>query len=182
MVALSWLLRSVAIALAIAANAAHAEGPADRSCEHSASRLIPFEAPTASDLLIVAIGPGPCHLASFSFTVTSHEGTVLYRYVSTFKQHTTMQWDDPGLIDEARRLVEDTASQALVARSEIPAPMVPEADKEGDVVLAVPASVYERLLDSGQPMLVHSTYYEGTMFVMFDPVTNSARIVAQWSL
>jgi len=107
---------------------------------------------------------------------------MLYSYVAPFKKHVATQWDDPALPEEARQFVNDTASHALVARSEFPIPKPPGTAEEGEAELTVPASVFKRLVSSGQSMLYHPTYYEGGQYVIFDPTTRAARVVAQWGV
>ena len=154
-----------------------AQSLAGPSCRFSVRRQIPFSSPTAQDRLTVSIGAGPCHSARLSFVVTSAQGGVLYRYVAPFKRHVSTPWDDPELPRIARQFVDDTALGALVPKTELPSAK-PESDAEdADGMLAVPAPVFQRLIGSGQPMLYHPTSYKGGQYVVFDPVTRSARVV-----
>ncbi|WP_200232045.1 hypothetical protein [Rubrivivax gelatinosus] len=128
------------------------------------------------------IGPGACHSAMLSFVVVSAKGKTLYRYVAPFKKHTATQWDEPSLPEEARQFVKDVASQALVRQDQRPKAESQDEAEEGELALAVPKAVLNRLVSSGQPMLYHPTYYEGGQYVMFDPVTRTARVVAVWGV
>src|SRR6185369_2270465 len=138
-------LRCAATVLALALAGAHAQSPSDPPCQHSVSRQIPFTSPAAKERLTVTIGPGACHSAELSIVVTSARGKMLYSYVAPFKKHVATQWDDPALPEEARQFVNDTASHALVARSEFPIPKPPGTAEEGEAELTVPASVFKRL-------------------------------------
>src|SRR5262249_52739620 len=140
---------------------AHAQSANDPPCQYSVSRQIPFTSPSAKERLTVAIGPGACHSAELSIVVRSERGKVLYSYVAPFKEHVATPWDEPSLPESARQFVNDTAAHALVAEGDLPAPKPEGEAEEGEAVLAVPASVFKRLVSSKQPMLCHATYYEG---------------------
>ncbi len=159
-----------------------AASPGDTPCHYAVSRTLPFTSAASRDRLTVSISRGPCVSAKLSIVVVSSRGNVLYRYVAPFKQHVATDWDSPDLVKDAHRFVEDTASHALVPRDELPKPKPPGQAEDTDPELKVPADVYQRLISSGQPMIEHDTYYEGGRYVMFDPTTHAARVVAVWGL
>ena len=159
-----------------------AQGALDPPCQSSVSRQIAFASRTAKDSLTVSIGPGACHSATLSIVVTSSRGKVLYRYVALFKKHVATQWDDPERPQLARDFLNETASHALVSKGDRPVPKPADQAEEGDAVLTVPAPVFARLASRGQPMLYHPTYYEGGQYVVYDPATRTARVVAQWGV
>jgi hypothetical protein len=171
-----------AAVLGLALGGVQAQSPADPPCQYTVSRQVSFTSPTAKNQLTVSIGPGACHSAELSIVITSARGEVLYRYVALFKKHVVTQWDDPSLPEDAREFVNETASRALIPRSEVPSPKARGQTEEGEAELTVPVPVYKRLVSSGQPMLYHRTYYEGGQYVVFDPVTRRARVVALWGV
>jgi hypothetical protein len=176
------LLSVSAALLSGAADAQEARPLAGPPCQTLVKRPIAFSSPTAEDRLTVSIGPGACHSARLSIVVTSVRGEVLYRYVAPFKRHVVTPWDDPELPNVARQFVADTAMHAAIRKDEIPAPKPEGQADPSDATLAVPASVFERLASSGQPMLYHQTYYEGGQYVVFDPRSRIARVVVRQGL
>jgi hypothetical protein len=175
-------LRTATAALALVLTNAHAQSPADPPCQYSTGRQIAFTSPASKERLTVGIGPGACHSATLSIVVTSPQGKVLYRYAAPFNRHVAIQWDDPGLPDEAREFVDNTTAHALVPKENLPDPAPKGEADEGQAELLVSASVYKRLVSSGQPVLYHPTYYEGGQYVVFDPATRAARVVARWGV
>lgn len=168
--------------LAVLAAAAQAKPPADEPCQYSVSRQIPFAAPTAQDRLTVSIGPGPCYLARLTITVTSDQGKLLYSYTSPLSPHIDMDIKHPELAKEARRFADDTVTYTLVRKNDRPVPKARPVAEEGDPIFKVPLDIYKRLMARGQPMLYHSTYYEGGQYVVFDPEIGKARVVAEAGL
>lgn len=174
--------RTAVAITAFSAASALAQSPNDAACQHSVKKPIAFASAKAHDHLTVRIGPGPCHAAELSITVTSAAGRVLYRYVAPFKKHVVEQWNDPDLIEVARAFVGDTASQAIVATSELPTPKVRGQTVDGESALTVPASVFKRIVSAHQPALYHSTYHDGGQYVAFDPAVRRVRVIAQWGV
>ena len=173
----------VAVAsLALQTTGAQAQQTSDPRCQSSMSRHVAFASRTAKDNLTVSIGPGACHSATLSIVVTSSRGKVLYSYVAPFKRHVAIQWDDPELPQLARAFVQETASHALVLKGDRPVPQPADQAEEGDAVLTVPAVVYARLVSGGKPILYHLTYYEGGQYIVYDPSTRTARVIAQWGV
>ena len=174
-------LAAVAVLL-LQVTGAQAQTASDPPCQGSVSRAITFESRTTKDKLTVSIGPGACHLATLSIVVHSSRGKVLYRYGAPFKKHLAVHWDDPELPQLALKFINETASHALVAKAERPAPKPLDQAEEGEAVLTVPAPVFARLTSGGQPMLYHPTYYEGGRYVVYDPVSRTSRVVAEWGV
>lgn len=176
------LSRTAILTLALLSTGAQAQSPSDPPCQYSTTQPISFASPTSKDRLTVSIGPGACHSAMLSFVVVSAKGKTLYRYVAPFKKHTATQWDEPSLPEEARQFVKDLAAQAIVQKDQLPKPKLQDETEEGEPALTVPQAVFNRLVTNGQPMLYHPTYYEGGQYVMFDPHTRTARVVAVWGV
>lgn len=160
----------------------NAQAPANASCQISVSRQIPFSSTAAKDRLTVSIGPGACHTAELSVIVVSSSGKVLYRYVAPFKKHVSTQWDDPALPNDAHQFVKETAANALVPIGKRPIAKPKDQIKEGDAEITVPLALFTRLTSSDQPMLYHPTYYEGGQYVVFDPASRKAKVVARWGV
>jgi hypothetical protein len=175
-------IRIAIMTLVLLSAGAQAQSPSDPPCQYSTERFVPFVSLTSKDRLTVSIGPGACHSAELSFVITSEMGKVLYRNVAPFKEQTATQWDHPSLPEEARQIVNDLASNAFVPKNKFPKYKPQDQLMEGDPTITVPLAVFKRLTSNGQPMIYHPTYYEGGQYVMFDPVTHAARVVAVWGV
>ncbi len=160
-----------------------AQPTAAPSCEYSLEKKISFRSANASDLVKVAIGPGACHSAQLTISVRTKEGKTLYRYQAPFKKHTAVSWEDADLPKVAKKFVEDTANDAIVSDAEMPVPVTRDAlTEENHFLLVVSRTTYDRLRRTRQPVFYHATYYEGGVFLIFDPNTKRVARVIEWGL
>ena len=113
----SYSLKTVRATLVLIATvmALHPAVASDTSCEYSVTKGVHFSSRTAVERLTVAIEGGECYKATLTLLVTDAKGGVLYSYTAPFKRHTALQWDDPGLPIEARRVADDMLQHAMVA-------------------------------------------------------------------
>ncbi|MDZ5459793.1 hypothetical protein [Azohydromonas lata] len=112
----------------------------------------------------------------------SDQGKLLYSYASPLSPHIGMDINHPQWATEARRFADDTVAYTLVRKNDRPVPKARSVAEEGDPIFKVSLNIYKRLMASGQPMLYHSTYYEGGQYVVFDPEIGKARVVAESGL
>jgi hypothetical protein len=171
------------LVLTLTSSIAFAQAPTDPSCRLSIERPISFQSATSQDRVTVAIGPGPCHLATLKLMIRTNNGKVLYAYKAPFKQHVAVQWDDSELPTLARQFATEAAEKGLVAKTDLPKPVSrKQLTDENPFELIVSKQTYLRFLDTGQPIFHHATYYEGGRFLAYDPEAKKAVIVIQWGL
>ncbi len=105
-------------ACAVAAGAA--EKNARPPCDISASAKGAFSSAEPSDTITATVKGSPCWSGRFRIVIHDSGGRVLYEYDQLFKQHSAIHWeDDEGLLDAARRLVNETVKDAFSRTSKI---------------------------------------------------------------
>jgi hypothetical protein len=144
------------------------------------SKPVAFRNPTANDVLELAIGTGPCSVATLTIIVRHAEsGQILYSYVERFEQH-TVPAEDRDLLAEAKTFIAGELQTAMGKASELPPWLEPEAyEQEHQGSIMIEKAQYEALRATEQPLLSHPTYYEGWRMVVFDEKTGEAITVVE---
>lgn len=165
------LLATLLMLVAGTAGAGDAPGPA---CEVHKSRAVSFRSAKASDVMDVAVSPGPCAQATLTITIRSDAGRVLYAYRQSFEQHVVHTDTDP-LHLQAVPFVDRLIADGVDSSATLPPWQEPDAyEAQHAGVILIDRAAYERLRTSPRPLFSHPTYFEGWRSVVWDEAKGQA--------
>ena len=153
-------------------------------CDVSRQSLVSFAGPDSKDQLAVTIQGSPCYEASLTISIASATGTRLYEYEASFKPHTAVHWEEPGLDGVAERLADRLVDpESFSLTSGLPQ-WLPEADyyEANYQVIQISKEQYEELRTKDWVTYTHSVHYEGWRVVAFDPENQRSIIVSEGTL
>jgi hypothetical protein len=155
------------------------------SCNVERTAAIHFSDASHPDALRVAVKGAPCWDGKATITITSSEGKVLYHWEKPYKPLNPVQWDDPGQPALARDFVESTITNGLDARKRQLPRWIGTAESFEEEHYASPAvsrARYEALRRRKLPVFYHQTYYEGGVYLVYDPEEKEVVIVLEGGL
>lgn len=156
---------------------AHSTRATGSACSFRESKKVPFTSAAGTDTLVVSVSGEPCSAATLTIRITSADSVVAYEYEVPYAGHTACS-SNP---DCAERLVRPTVEKAFTPESWPVPPFASEAERERNIldhVSRVDRSTHERLLSSGNRAFFHRTHYEEWRWVIFDPRSRAAVVVA----
>ena len=121
------LLTALLLALDTEARRPEQVAPAHADCNFVTSAKGPFSSTAPTDKLTATVQGAPCYTGRFRIVVQNAAGAVLYEYDEPFKRHTAVPCDhDEGILEAARRLVDEVAAEAFANTSaDLPAFLPP---------------------------------------------------------
>ncbi len=151
------------------------------NCDYHKTEKLLFGSPSPNNksTLTVSVKGMPCYEAVYSIFITDKVGRELYKYSESFKNHTAIQWDDPGLDAVAEELVEATGNRSRKTSDELPPyKSVNETQAiEEFVPEEISASKYEDYRKKRLPLFYHKTGYESGRWLVFDQTKSKAVIL-----
>jgi len=102
--------------------------------------------------------------------INSPEGKNLYNYRAKFKPHIAVHWEDPGLPEDARKLVDRIISDGFKqSTSNLPVYLAKEEFYEQySNEIQINKDYYEKLRMSKRPIFPYLTQYEEWNYVVYD--------------
>lgn len=153
-------------------------------CSFSGSRNAPLTSEAGTDLLELTISGDPCYEAILVLSIATKEGNQLYRYEAPFKPHVDTHWEDPGLSEDAERLLRRFLDHTSFSKtSELPKWMPKDDYYETNYQeLQVDRSYYEMLLTQDWYVYTHLVHYEGWRVIAFDRQDRKIVVVSEGGL
>ncbi len=117
-------------------------------------------------------------------SIVSEAGDQLYLYEAPFKTHVAVQWDDPGLAEDAARLVRRLADQSSFTwTSDLPVWMPDREYYEANYqVLKIDRADYDRLRGKKWPVYTHPIHYERWRVITYNRQQDQAIVVSEGGL
>lgn len=151
-------------------------------CHIELTGKVAFRSEMSHDALQVAIHGEPCYRALLKIRIAAPDGTLLYTYETLFKPHVAIQWDDPGLPQDAEALAVRILAQAgpIGSTDELPPWAAPDNYYEEHYnVIQVIRTTYESLRRHPRPIFSHPTGYESWRSVIYDTQRQAALVILE---
>jgi hypothetical protein len=149
-------------------------------CHIKKQAKIAFSSLEPTNVLKLSVEGAPCYKAMLNIQIVGEKGNKIYSYLTNFKTHTPVSWEDPSLPSVAEALVNDIISSAAEhseVSSELP-PWLPQAEYQDNnfSTIQVSKEEYERIRREKHYLFTHLIHYEEWHTLIYDPKTGKAQL------
>jgi hypothetical protein len=171
---------AIVVGVVVAAGISASRASEYPACAVQQGRDVGFRSEKLVDVLEVAIGPGPCHTASFTIILrTKDDGAILYSYVAPLRRHIGVSPEDPEVfMQRVKALVDEVVATKMGSTRDLPP--WPRSDAERDAMgdeILISKQAYEALRAKPRPMFEHANHYEGWQTIIYDEMKEESVVI-----